>query len=89
MCSQSQTFNLFIGTYTNTGSKGIYVYSFDANTGKASWVSNTDSVVNPSYLTLSKDGKYLFAVNETNGDNPGRVSAFSFDKENNTAATPM
>jgi 6-phosphogluconolactonase len=81
MSSQSQIFNLFIGTYTNTGSKGIYVYSFDANTGKASWVSNTDSVVNPSYLTLSKDGNYLFAVNETNGDNPGRVSAFSFDKE--------
>ena len=84
MSSQSQIFHLFIGTYTNTGSKGIYVYSFDANTGKAAWISNTDGIVNPSYLTVSKNGNYLFAVNETNGDNPGRVSAFSFSKEKGT-----
>jgi 6-phosphogluconolactonase len=84
MSSQSQIFHLFIGTYTNTGSKGIYVYNFDANTGKATWLSNTDSVINPSYLTISKDGNHVFAVNETNGDNPGRVSAFSFNKEKGT-----
>ena len=70
---------LFIGTYTHTGSKGIYVYRFDAATGKATPVSHTDSVVNPSYLALSSDGCYVYAVNETGGDKPGAVSAFSFD----------
>ena len=77
----AQKFYLFAGTYTNTGSKGIYVYTFDASNGKAQWVSNTDSVVNPSYLTVSNNGRYVYSVNETNGAVPGRVSSFSFNKK--------
>ncbi|HEY0066573.1 MAG TPA: lactonase family protein [Flavisolibacter sp.] len=76
----AQKYYLFIGTYTGKGSKGIYVYRFDAATGKAEWVSNTDSVSNPSFLALSANGKYLYAVNENGGSEPGEVSAFSFDK---------
>jgi 6-phosphogluconolactonase len=75
---------LFVGTYTNTDSKGIYIYDFDSQTGEARWVSNTDSVTNPSWLTISKNQKYVYAVNETNGSNPGRVTAYSFDKKNGT-----
>lgn len=71
---------ILIGTYTQTGSKGIYVYRFDEKTGKASWVSNTDGVDNPSYLAVSANGKNVYAVNETHGDNPPMVSAFSFDQ---------
>ncbi|HEY5406328.1 MAG TPA: beta-propeller fold lactonase family protein, partial [Ginsengibacter sp.] len=78
----SQSFYLLIGTYTGTGSKGIYVYNFNAQTGKTKWVSNTDSSTNPSYVTLSHNGNFLYAVNETNGANPGRVSAFAFNKNN-------
>ncbi len=76
----AQTFFLFAGTYTDKGSKGIYVYRFDIKTGKAKWLSNTDSVVNPSFLTASSNGKFLYAVNENGGEQPGGVSAFSFDK---------
>ena len=76
----SQSFYLFAGTYTSKGSKGIYVYQFDAKTGTAKLISNTDSVVNPSYLAISPDGKFIYSVNETGGDQPGYVSAFSFDK---------
>lgn len=82
--TMAQQHYLFIGTYTHTGSKGIYVYRFDAATGKAEWVSNTDAVVNPSYLAIAADGKHVYAVNETGGDNPGKVSAFAFDKQNGT-----
>ena len=75
---------LFIGTYTQGGlssgaSKGIYVYQFDQATGDATPVS-TIMTDNPSYLALAADGKYLYAVNETDGAKPGGVSAFSFDK---------
>jgi 6-phosphogluconolactonase len=76
----SQSFYLFAGTYTSKGSKGIYVYQFDAKTGIANPLSNTDSVVNPSYLTISKNGKFIYSVNETGGDQSGYVSAFSFDR---------
>lgn len=80
-CSQKKYY-LFIGTYTNTTSKGIYIYDFNSATGEAKPIWNTDSVTNPSYLTISKDQKYVYAVNETNGANPGRVTAYSFDKKN-------
>jgi 6-phosphogluconolactonase len=80
-CS-SKKYYLFIGTYTNTTSKGIYIYDFNPETGEAKHIWNTDSVTNPSYLTISKDQKYVYAVNETNGANPGRVTAYSFDKKN-------
>lgn len=78
-CS-AQKYYLFIGTYTNTGSKGIYVYDFNSKNGDVKWVSNTDSVTNPSYLTISKDEKYVYAVNETDGLAQGRVTAYSFNK---------
>lgn len=78
--STAQNMHLFVGTYTNSGSKGIYVYRFNAATGKAKLVSNTDSVVNPSYLAISPNKKFVYAVNETNGKNPGSVSAFAFNK---------
>ncbi|HWB91825.1 MAG TPA: lactonase family protein [Puia sp.] len=80
----SQQYYLFVGTYTegsfqNGASKGIYVYRFDAATGNVSPVSSI-ATDNPSYLALSRDGKFLYSVNETDGAKPGGVSAFSFDK---------
>lgn len=68
---------LFIGTYTGTGSKGIYVYQFDSRTGSLIAVSHTDSVSNPSFLAVHPSGKYLYACNE---NQPGAVSAFAFDR---------
>ncbi|SFQ50931.1 6-phosphogluconolactonase [Flavobacterium akiainvivens] len=71
-------FNLVVGTYTNAcESKGIYVYDFNTNTGEFKAKSNTDGVVNPSYVTLSADKKYLYSVNE-DGKNSA-ASAFKFN----------
>jgi len=77
----AQKYYLFVGTYTNNDSKskGIYVYRFDAATGEASPVS-TIATENPSYLALAPGGKFLYAVNETDGETPGGISAFAFDK---------
>lgn len=76
----AQEYFLFAGTYTGSGSKGIYVYRFNAGTGTADWVSNTDSASNPSYLAVAPDGRHVYAVNETGGDDPGHVSAYTFDR---------
>lgn len=80
--SFGQHYFLLAGTYTDSLSKGIYVYDFNAKNGKLTWVSNTDSATNPSWLTVSDNGRYVYSVNETNGNHPGRVSAYSFNKEN-------
>jgi 6-phosphogluconolactonase len=77
-----QKYFLFIGTYTNSGSKGIYVYSFDAATGKATWLSNTDGIVNPSYLAIAPNNSFLYSCTETSTVNAGGVSAFRFNRNN-------
>lgn len=68
---------LVVGTYTNTGSDGIYVYQFNEKTGEATKKSYA-KISNPSFLVVSSDMKYVYAVNE---DNTGSVSAFSFNKD--------
>ncbi|PXY40685.1 6-phosphogluconolactonase [Flavobacterium cheongpyeongense] len=73
-------FNLLVGTYTNTcESKGIYVYEFDVNSGDFKLKNATENVVSPSYLSVSADNKFVYAVNE-NG-NQSTVSAFSYDSK--------
>jgi 6-phosphogluconolactonase len=74
-------FNLLIGTYTKTGkSEGIYVYQFDTQTGKASYKNKAGGLSNPSYLALSNDQNFVYAVSEA-GPGKGGVSAFSFDSK--------
>ena len=70
---------LLVGTYTHTGSKGIYVYSFNPETGSLDWVSNTDSIANPSFLAVTRDKKFVYACTDSRTPNAGSVSAFSFD----------
>lgn len=56
--------NLLIGTYTAGGrSKGLYVYGFDLNSGRVNFKSET-AIDNPSYLTLSDDKAFVYAVCE-------------------------
>ncbi len=73
--SFAQDANLLVGTYTQKGSKGIYVYHFDTTTGKAIELSHTNNISNPSFLSISKDHQTVYAVNE---DVEGGVSSFSF-----------
>jgi 6-phosphogluconolactonase len=76
--AQTQKLPLLIGTYTNScDSKGIYVYDFDTNTGDFVFKSATEKVINPSYLTLSKDQKIVYSVNENGAEST--VSSFQFD----------
>jgi 6-phosphogluconolactonase len=72
--SKAQSANLLVGTYTQKGSKGIYVFHFDTATGKAVELSHTDSSSNPEFLTITKDKQFVYAVNETKD---GMVSAFA------------
>lgn len=76
---------LLVGTYTNNGkSDGIYVYRFNPNKNESTLVSSTKDVSNPSFLVVSPDQKYVYAVNEDHGDNGGSVSAFALDKTKGT-----
>ncbi|WDF56004.1 lactonase family protein [Mucilaginibacter sp. KACC 22063] len=70
------TYDLVIGTYTKGKSQGIQVYRFYTETGKLAYLSQVPTS-NPSYVTVSNDNKFVYAVNEDGKD--GGVSAFKFD----------
>ncbi|WP_326937383.1 lactonase family protein [Flavobacterium sp. PL11] len=78
MHAQDNKFNLLIGTYTTKcDSKGIYVYDFDAKTGDFNYKNATENVINPSYLTVSSDNQFVYAVNENGTEST--ISSFKFD----------
>lgn len=78
MQAQKNKLNLVVGTYTKTcESRGIYVYEFDSNNANIRLKKSSDSIINPSYLSLSKGSKFIYAVKE-NG-NESEVSSFGFD----------
>ncbi|WP_214072881.1 lactonase family protein [Mucilaginibacter sp. dw_454] len=78
-----KVFDLLIGTYTGNdanASKGIYVYRFYAERGETAYLNEVETD-NPSFLTPTEDGQFVYAVNENNADGTGGVSAFKFDKK--------
>ncbi len=81
--ASADDYQLLVGSYTAGQSQGIYRLVFDSGTGQidASPLQVIKSE-NPSWLTLSKDRRHLFVVNE-NGpgqtDPVGRVSSFAID----------
>ncbi len=77
-------FLMFVGTYTDHGSKGIYAYDFDPSNGKLTSLGLAAESANPSFLAADSSRKSLYAVNETetyNGQPTGAVSAFSIHPE--------
>jgi 6-phosphogluconolactonase (cycloisomerase 2 family) len=69
---------LLVGTYTSGSSAGIYVYRFDTETGVSEYVSEHPAS-NPSYLTLSADERFVYAIGE-NSAPEAIAAAYAFDK---------
>lgn len=76
--SMEKELSMVVGTYTGGESKGIYTFRFNQETGESMALSEAE-VTNPSYLTISADSKFVYAVSE-HGDGREAVNAFSFDK---------
>ncbi len=73
---------VYVGTYTDLGSKGIYVFRFDPATGEPGPVDLAAETEQPSFLAVSENGRFLYSTNETNqflGQKTGGASAFAID----------
>ena len=82
----SQTVRVFVGTYTQTSSEGIYVYDVDADTGVMEYVSHVSGIQNPSFLALTADSRFLYAVGETSDPHGG---VFSFKVDTSGSLAPL
>src|SRR5271163_3771475 len=81
--SQAGGAMLFVGTGTNTGSKGIYAFNFDSSSGELKPQGVAAEAPSPSFLALSPDKQFLFAVNEIDtyqGAKTGAVSSYTLDQ---------
>jgi len=80
----AQNIPLYVGTYTDADSEGIYVYDFNLKTGELTNKKLAAEALNPSFITFSSDKKLLFSVGETDsfeGAKSGFVNAYSVEKD--------
>ena len=80
-CTESMGENeltLLVGTYTDTGSKGIYTYRLNTETLQTTLLTETE-VENPSFMAVSEDSKMVYAVSEI-AEKKAVVNAYRFDK---------
>ena len=75
---------VYLGTYTGGESKGIYRSTLDETTGELSDPVLAAELENPSFLVVSPDQNYLFAVSENGnfkGEEGGGVSSFAIGED--------
>jgi 6-phosphogluconolactonase len=78
----SDSFRVYIGTYTGPRSQGIYTARFDTATGALSRPELAAAVKNPTFLALHPNHQHLYAVEEVDkfkGERSGAVSAFRIE----------
>ncbi len=80
----SAEYLVYIGTYTRGESKGIYAWRFDPATGRLAELGLAAEAVNPSFLAVHPNGRYLYAVSEVAefaGGKSGAVNAYQIDRQ--------
>jgi 6-phosphogluconolactonase len=100
MLAQNKDFFVYSGTYTGfkfvrhnlpngageSHSKGIYVSRFNAATGELGEPQLAAEIANPSFITISPDHRFLYAVSEDPTsvgpplDHASYVSAYAIDR---------
>lgn len=83
--ASAQTLDLLVGSYTRGDAPGLYLYAFDAATGRIdAQPRQALKTHNPSWLVVSPDLRNVYAINENGPGNPdpvGRVTRFALDAD--------
>lgn len=80
--NEANTYILYVGTYSVRGSKGIYGYRFDPDSGSLTSLGAQAELINSSFLALSPNHNFLYAVSETSdyqGKQSGSLRAYRVD----------
>lgn len=74
---------LYVGTFSDRGSQGIYVFQFDRASGKLTELQTVSGKESPSFLEIHPNGKYLYAVYRegmSKDDKSGTVTAYKIEQ---------
>ena len=78
---------VYVGTYTDAGSRGIVRFELDPVSGATTAPVLAGESENPSFLAVHPNGRVMYAVNEVasfGGARTGAVSAFAIDPRSGT-----
>lgn len=76
-CKAKQS-TLYVGTYTDGNSEGIYKFDFNLKSGKLSDRALAINIDNPSFLSFSPNKLFLYSVNQTD---EGFVSSYKIKED--------
>lgn len=78
---------VYIGTYTGKQSQGVYVSRLDPTTGSMSAPELAAEMINPSWVTIHPNGKFLYAAGEHGPyKGGGAISGFSIGQDGKLTA---
>lgn len=79
-CSGSDdVLKMVVGTYTGQNGDGLFSYEFNQNNGQWKALSSAKAT-EPTFVIFSENGKYLYAVNETDYENSA-VQSYAYNAE--------
>ncbi len=81
--SDGNTEVIYVGTFSERGSLGIYVYNYDREVNRYDLLQTIISKESPSFIDTSPDGKYLFSANRGSVEGKekwGSVTSFAIDQ---------
>lgn len=77
-------YEFLVGSYTYSEQEGISLLTFNPEENLMAANVIAAGVKNPSFVVSNKAQTLVFSVEETGGENGGKVSSFKFDRQNNT-----
>lgn len=82
LSATAQDHYLIVGTYDSPKSEGVYVYKFNSTDGSVREISHIKTP-DPSFVAVSPDGQFVYAVNEAAPKDGmgGEIVAFAFNKQ--------
>ena len=78
--------SVYIGSYAKDSEPGIHHFKLDFGTGALTAAGGTSGVTNPSFVAISPDKKFLYAIGESGGKKGGAVVSFSIDEKTGALA---
>src|SRR5438552_1938041 len=81
--SRADTMIVYIGSYADAKDNGIHQFTLDLATGALTASGGASGVANPSFVAVSPDKKFLYAIGEAalKGKKGGAVCSFSIDEK--------
>ncbi|MDO3410797.1 lactonase family protein [Saccharibacillus sp. CPCC 101409] len=94
--TESRKMLVFVGSYAEATSSGVYTYEFDETEGALKLLDQSADLQNPTFLNVDVENRHIYAIGEavTENGKAGEVMMVYFDEEgtmtrfNRTNTTP-